>query len=34
MFKKFNPPISEEKFAAFLDGNLFDSEMNQIQNII
>ena len=34
MFKEFNLPVSEEKFAAFLDGNLSENEMNQIQNII
>ena len=34
MAKYFTPPISEEKFAAFIEGNLSETEMYQIQNLI
>ena len=34
MNKHFNPAISEEKFAAWLDGMLPDEEMNAVGSII
>ena len=34
MNKHFNPAISEEKFAAWLDGMLPDDEMNAVGSII
>ena len=34
MNKHFNPAISEEKFAAWLDGMLPDDEMNAVSSII
>jgi len=34
MNKFFNPPISIEKFAAFLDGNLPDEEMDNIESLV
>lgn len=34
MNKFFNPPISIEKFAAFLDGNLPQAELEQISSLI
>lgn len=34
MDKHFNPTVSIEKFAAFLDGNLPENEMQQISSLI
>ncbi len=34
MNKDFVPPVSIEEFAAYLDGNLTDSEMNRIDALI
>ena len=34
MNKNFNPPISIEKIAAFLDGNLPDEETNKIESLV
>lgn len=34
MNKHFNPTISEEKFAAWLDGMLPQEEMSQISSVI
>ena len=32
--KTFCPPVSIEKFAAYLDGNLSDDEMNRIEALV
>ena len=34
MDKNFMPPVSIEKFAAYLDGNLSDDEMNRIDALV
>ena len=34
MHKNFVPPISIEEFAAYLDGNLSEEEMNKITSVI
>lgn len=34
MDKNFMPPVSIEKFAAYLDGNLGDDEMNHIDALV
>lgn len=34
MDKYFMPPVSIEKFAAYLDGNLSDDEMNRIDALV
>lgn len=34
MDKNFMPPVSIEKFAAYLDGNLSDYEMNRIDALV
>ena len=34
MDKNFMPPVSIEKFAAYLDGNLSDDEMNRIDTLV
>lgn len=34
MDKNFMPPVSIEKFAAYLDGNLSDDEMNRIDSLV
>lgn len=34
MDKHFNPTVSIEKFAAFLDGNLPENEMQQISSLV
>lgn len=34
MDKNFMPPVSIEKFAAYLDGNLSDDEMNRIEALV
>lgn len=34
MNKSFNPPLSVEQFAAYLDGNFMPDEMKQISSLI
>ena len=34
MHKDFEPPISIEEFAAYLDGNLSDDEMQRVSSEI
>lgn len=34
MDKNFMPPVSIEKFAAYLDGNLSEDEMNRIDTLV
>ena len=34
MHKDFVPPVSIEEFAAYLDGNLSEEEMNKITSVI
>ena len=34
MHKDFEPPISIEEFAAYLDGNLSDDEMQRVSSVI
>ena len=34
MYKDFVPPVSIEEFAAYLDGNLSDDEMQRVSSVI
>ena len=34
MYKDFVPPVSIEEFAAYLDGNLSDDEMQKVSSVI
>ena len=34
MDKNYMPPVSIEKFAAYLDGNLSEDEMNRIDTLV